>query len=96
MQANCYLIVNRKGAVRTTKRQPALEWDEIAIEVALTLPAALFQRPQLRAAVNVGELALIDLDAEVIDNIEEAIHKTAGVEVKLEIVSASLEAQPDA
>lgn len=86
MQTNCYLVISDTGAIRTIKRRPALAWNEIAIELLVTLPDTLFQRPQLRAKVDLGELASVDIDAEVIDNIEAAILQTAGVEVRLEVV----------
>jgi len=89
MTINFFLIVGANGSVRAVKSYSKLGADEIVIEQKLTLPNALFRRPQLKATVTVPESAVAPqvITAETQDNIKEAIESVAGLNVRLEIVS---------
>lgn len=86
MKITLYLIINENGRVRSTKGRPSMEMDEIAIQVALTIPRTLFQRPRLRTAIEIPELEPVTIDAEVIDSIQEIVLRETGIPITLEIV----------
>lgn len=90
MKITFYLVVNRNGTVKTYKNRPGLSWDEIAIRQNLTLPDALFQKPQLEATVIIPDEAALPtlIDAEVVVNVKEAIEQASGMEVRLSVISA--------
>ena len=89
MKTQFYLTVNRRGSVKTTKNRPGLDWDEVAIQMNLTLPDMLFQKPQLQATIVVPDEAAApkEVDVETADNIRDAIEEAVGMEVRLEIVN---------
>ncbi len=88
MKAPFFLIVNKKGGVRTTKTQPDLRWDEISIQMNLDLPDNLFRKPLLSASITVDEKKVTPavISPEITNNIQESIKQHTGVEVKLIIV----------
>ena len=51
MNTKFYLIVNEKGIIRTTKNEPGLTWNEVAIHLSVNLPNALFQKPLLQGEI---------------------------------------------
>lgn len=87
MKISFYLIVNSKGSVKTTKGRPGLDWDEISMKVNLELPNALFSKPQLSADIKIPDEAAspTELNADVIENVRQAIEQAAGMEVRLSI-----------
>lgn len=94
MRTNLYLIVNSRGTARVVKRKytyspklPALKEDEVAVALEVSLPESLFKKPQLQATVNVPEEAVRPnvIDAEVVDNIKEAIRSVTGVEMSITV-----------
>lgn len=90
MKIAFYLVVNKNGTVKTYKNRPGLAWDEISIRQNLTLPDALFQKPQLEATVIIPDGAAIptQIEAEVVANVKEAIETASGLEVRLSIASS--------
>lgn len=84
-----FLIVNSRGTCRVTKTQPALQWDEISIQLELDLPYQLFKKPSLSASITVPQDAVQApvIAAEVIENIEAAIKQHSGVSVRLVVTS---------
>lgn len=93
MKTTFYLTVNRRGSVKTTKNRPGTDWDEVAVQMNLTLPDALFQKPQIQAFIEVkdAQIAPVEISAETRDNIREAIESVSGMEVRLEIVNPNQE-----
>ncbi len=97
--ASFYLICRRAGnryhslAVRLASRNPALRPGEVPVYLTLTLPEQLFQKPQLRATISVGETQVppAQVIAEVVGNIEEQLRKALGVEVKLTVEAPEAE-----
>ena len=89
MKTQFYLVVNRSGSVKTYKNRPGLNWDEVAVQMNLALPDALFQKPQIQAFIEVKDdkLSPLLIDAETSDNIRDAIEAVSGMEVRLEIVN---------
>lgn len=88
MKTQFYLITNARGSVRTTKTNPDLKWDEVAVHLSLDLPQILFQRPQLQGSINVKESQVLPhkIDVDVINNIQESIKQHTGVMVDLRII----------
>jgi hypothetical protein len=74
-----YIVVQPKGyydlTARYASRTPALSKDEIAIKLNISVPDALFTRPQLQASLTIPENAVTPpvLDATVLDNVREVI-----------------------
>lgn len=93
MKTEFYLIATAGGAVRTGKKRPSLDWNEIAIYCVLDLPNILFQRPRLEASIKVEakDAGPIAIEPAVVDNIKSAIEQAAGVEVQLTVVEAPKE-----
>ena len=89
MRTQFYLIVNKNGSVRTTKKQPGLSWDEISVKLNLELPKELFERPMLSANIKVDsdQVSARDISPELSNNIQEAIKQHAGIDIKLQVVA---------
>ena len=89
-----YLIVSGRkgygwelGGFRTRKTKPDLARDEVAIKLELKLPAALFEKPTLGAAITVeGDVPTIDLSPETVETIQDVIRSTSGLDVQLTVV----------
>lgn len=89
MKTSFYLVVNDRGTTKTVKTRPNLAYNEVAIAVTLQLPNSLFQKPQLNASIVVPDEAVAPqtIQADMADNIREAIETATGLEVKLTIES---------
>lgn len=78
--------VKGKPTVRVTAKKPALDKDEVPVQMTLSLPKALFKRPQITARVAVADdLAPAEINAEVQDNIAQAIRDQLGVDVRITV-----------
>ena len=94
MRASCYLIIKRKKpywkdpGIRVTRKTPSLEPNERAVMVTLDIPDALWEEPQLRADIVVPKDAVSNpvIDAQVIENIQEAISQQLGVSLQIAVV----------
>lgn len=75
----------RAGVMRLTKQRPALASDEIAVEINLVVPAALFEKPTLKIEAEIPADAAIatEIPAEVQDNIAEVIRDQTGLKVEI-------------
>lgn len=85
MTTHFFLVVSRKGAERMTQTLPKLHPGEIAIRINLDVPNALFQAPQIQAAITIPESAVPTeaISAEMRDNVKELIQQATGLEVRL-------------
>ena len=93
MISKAFLCVSSKGAMRITKNAPKLvDTNEIAIELKVTLPDALFKRLALSATVEVKNEAVkqIQIPAVTIQNIEQVLKSATGADVKIEVVNAEV------
>lgn len=69
---------------RLAQRSPSLEAGEIAIELQVDVPRALFQRPTLRAKVQIPDGAMpATIDATVVDNIATLLQEQLGFRVEV-------------
>lgn len=93
MRIQQYIVIKKRGAYRyssrMTKGTPALDRNEIAVKVSLEIPDAIFNRPALTATIKVPEDAVgkPEIEAEVIDNVQDLIKQNTGFDVKLEVVN---------
>ena len=75
---------NKELSGRITVNTPALKSNEIVMQLNISVPKALFERPSLEASIIVPEPSTdCVIDAGVIDIIEASISKEIGVDVKL-------------
>lgn len=88
MKVDFFLAVNDNKRVRVTKTRPALEFNEVAISLSLELPDALFRKPQLQASIVIPKEAAApqQIEADVVNNVREAIEQASGMEVKISFV----------
>ncbi len=88
MKIRTWLTVNSRGSVRTTKKRPALELDEISIALNLELPDALFTRPQLSADIKIPDEAAATeiISTEVVEDVREAVKQATGMELNITVV----------
>lgn len=71
-------------APRLAIRRPSLDAGEVAVEMTVALPRALFTRPALRARIEVPEGAAPPvISADVTDNIAAALSQQLGVRVEI-------------
>ena len=88
MKIEKWLTVNSRGASRITHGKPTTRHDEISILLNINVPDELFQRPRLEAKINIPrEAAGPDvLTSEVIENVQEAIEQSTGLDFSINIV----------
>lgn len=80
--------IKGKPTVRVTKGRPALAKDEVPVQMTVSLPKALFKRPQITASVTVpDDLAPAEISADVQDNIAQAIREHVGMDVRITVDS---------
>lgn len=87
-----YLVVYKKNysnlGARLSNKSPALKSGELAIKVLVSIPRAMFERPQLQAQISIPETSVTPkvLDAIVLDNVQEVLKATLGFDIKLSVV----------
>ena len=88
MKTNAWLTINRRGAMRMTKGQPGLNWDEVSIKLEVDLPDDLFKRPRLQANIKIPQEAAQpqDISAETIEDCKDAIKTATGLEMHITVV----------
>lgn len=91
MKVRKWLTVNRKGSCRITKGQPGLDWDEVAIQLEIDLPNALFEKPRLEAKITVPDDAAAShtISTVVSDNVQEAIEQATGLTFSIAVADPS-------
>ena len=70
---------------RLTVRKPSLHRGEVAIELNVSVPDTLFDRPILKASVEVPETAAAQsiITADVMQNIGETLTRQLGIRVEV-------------
>jgi len=72
---------------KTRKNKPSLGPDEIAVKIEMTLPAALFEKPTLKASINVdAEVESPALEPETVESLEHVLRSASGLDVNLTVV----------
>lgn len=96
MDAEFYLVIGAKkqyarrklSGLRVTRKKPSTGPEEIAVKVTMSIPDALFERPEVEASIVVpasGERSTV-VTAEVCDNIETIIRQQTGLSVSVRAV----------
>lgn len=87
MHLKRYLVVNDRGTCKVTKNRPGLDWNEVCFELNLEIPNEMFKKPLLTADIKIPKDAINApvIEADVIQNIEDAILENAGIEVRLNV-----------
>lgn len=91
IDATFYLALSRSQrwpylSARLTQKQPALRPGEIAMELNVSVPAALFRRPTLSASISIPDnLPDPCISAEVQDGIAATLSEQLGVPVRISV-----------
>lgn len=74
-----------KASASLSVNEPRVGRDEIAVKIAVELPASLFERPQLQANITVPESQIqpLTIDLQTSSNIEDVIRQNLGFDVHL-------------
>lgn len=74
-----------KASARLTAKKPSTSRDEVAVKLAVNLPASLFVRPQLEAKITVPDhqVTPLTIDLETQDNIAALIQQSTGFDVRI-------------
>jgi hypothetical protein len=91
MKINKWLTISNKGQARITASKPRLSQNEIAMNLNIEIPDALFQRPRLIASITVpDEAAVTDvIQSIVFDNVQEVIEQATGLEFAISVSNPS-------
>lgn len=66
MKDQIYIIADRSGVARMTKRSPTLARDEIGVRLDISIPDQSFRSPIIRAEICVADDAVIQPSVEVV------------------------------
>ncbi|GAB2571986.1 hypothetical protein [Spirosoma areae] len=88
MIVNFHLVITQNGSVRVLKSKPNLGWDEISMEIKLSVPNEVFKRPQFKAELVIPESAIqsTEITVDFTEAVKDAIQQTTGYEVRLSLV----------
>lgn len=101
----CYLVIGAKmgnGGILTYKKpsiractlKPATASNEVALELSMSVPTALFQRPQIRAKIAVPpENAPFVIDCDIQHRIAEQLRETLGCDLQISVGAPEEEAK---
>ena len=69
MKDTCYLIADRYGVKRLTKRPPSLSRNEIGVAVKITIPDSAFRSPFITTSLDVPEDSVIQpiVEMEIVE-----------------------------
>src|SRR5579859_2345928 len=87
-----FLAISPYGSLRLSgrmlKSMPRLRREEVALQLSIELPDALFKRPSLTASVVVpaSSISVPVIDAQVIDNIRNAVLRDVGIDLTIAVV----------
>lgn len=88
VQTSAWIAVNKKGKVRSSKGYPSnLASDEVAFQLKISLPYALFDKPRLTATVTVPEDSVKEeiISENIIDNIGESLKQTLDMDINISV-----------
>ncbi len=83
--------------VRLVSKVPTLKGNEISLKLRLDIPQAVFERPQLTAALTVPDSAVSDIQItpDVTKKIENIIKETTGLTMNVSVVEHVKEEERD-
>lgn len=72
---------------RVARKKPSVASNEVALELRLRLPVALFEKPTLSAEINVeADVPRLAVTPETVSNIRDVIQSAIGLNVELKVV----------
>ncbi len=86
MKITQWLAINKNGITKVRKTKPALDWNEIAIQIALEIPDELFRRPIISARIEVKDVPNNVYEPEIIINTKELIEQQTGAKINFTVV----------
>lgn len=79
-----WLIFDKNGGIRMTRREPGIERHERAVSLVCKLPKSLFSTPTLRATMTIDDAGAGTLAIDV-EAANVAIKQALGVDIDLRI-----------
>lgn len=88
MKLKKFLTIRSNGLCRITANKPYLDSEEIAIQLNLEIPVAIFYKPSLEANIVIDESAIgpEKICDDVLINTKDAIEKATGLIFNIEVV----------
>lgn len=83
-----HLVVKKNGTCRLCVNQPGLDWDEISVQLEVSIPNAIFDRPRFEAKITIPDDASLPdiINTEVIENAKDAIEQATGLTFSINVV----------
>lgn len=87
MYTTCYLVINKKGAVKAKKYKPTTASNEIAFKIVLDIPQQVFEKPQFEATLRIDpkNISAPVITPDIQDNITKILQQNLGVKVNFTI-----------
>ena len=84
-----YLVVSERGDTRLSVGKPALKASDIAIQIHLNVPLAVFRKPQLEATITIPEEAGAPdtLTAATTEAMSDAVKQATGLTLDIRVVN---------
>lgn len=73
MRTRCYLVLGPKGVRHMRKSRPALEWDEVAVQIVLEVSDDFFHRSIPEAHILIPDEAIIKPQISVEVELDETL-----------------------
>lgn len=86
-----WLIINKNGIKAVRRTKPALEYNEIAVKVNMSIPKELFERPTIEANLIIDNVPNNASNTDLIINTKELIEQQTGAKIKFKVLSAEEE-----
>ena len=85
MTTKFYLHIKENGSTRTTKNKAATYTDEISILMEVSLPEQIFEKPLIQGKITISNEMVTPrlIDAEISEEVKNAIQSIDGVKVEL-------------
>lgn len=88
VRTSVWIAVNKRGSVRASKKYPSnLSSDDVAFNLKITLPYALFDKPRLTATVEVPDSAVKEeiISENIIDNIGKTLKQSLNMDINISV-----------
>jgi len=89
MKVKNWLTINSRGSCKITKSKPNINLDEVSVLLDISIPDELFTKPRLEAKIDVPVEAANPekIDANVIENVQEAIKSVTGLDFRVNLIN---------
>lgn len=86
MKTSSWLVVGHNGIRSVRKSKPSLNWDEIAVKVAIEIPDELFKRPVIEAKIEIKDVPNNAYDPEIVVNTVDLIEQQTGAKINFQVI----------